>query len=232
MKTTLMITLLSLIAVPAFAQEEEGHSDIEFTYEDGKIDIEFGDEGPIFESEFPTEGAFAQFTDEPGMEASAEEGNEINPGDLIDYNVLGPLVYHDGSGFTSVPDGVGIRISDNPSGDWLVDGSLVGPLSGPGLIDQADAEGEIHSHVEFALEPADLGSDAYGAYGILMELTTDEPGIANSDPFYIIFNFGMEEEAFEGTVGDFAAAVPEPSGALLGLLSLGAFVAVRRKARA
>ena len=123
-------------------------------------------------------------------------------------NILGPLEYHDGMNFAPVPSGANIVIGDNPTGTLVVDASTVGPVSGPGAIAQADSEGDVHTHIDFTLEP--LGIDA-GAYGLLMELTTDAAGIANSKSYYIVFNFGLEEDAFEGAVEAFAAKIPEPT---------------------
>ncbi len=48
-----------------------------------------------------------------------------------------------------------------------------------------------------------------------MQLTTDEPEVAPSDSFYIVFNFGLEEAIFEGAVEAFAARVPEPTSLVL-----------------
>ena len=62
-----------------------------------------------------------------------------------------------------------------------------------------------------------------------MELTTDEAGIANSDPFYIVFNFGLDEEIFEGAVEAFAGTVPEPTAAMLLAVGASFFAAARRR---
>lgn len=196
------------------------HIDIDFEYHDGMIEVEFGSEGRVFESDFPTSGGFEQFTDDPGFGTH----EPLNPGDIIDYIILGPLEYHDGKGFASVPAGVGILISDNPSGGLTVTNSTVGPISGSGAIGVADSGGEVHTHIDFTLTPGEFdegNNPPAGAYALLMELTTSAMGIANSDPFYLVFNFGLEEDEmlpgphFHEAVEAFAAKIPEPSTMML-----------------
>jgi len=206
------------------------HSDIEFSYENNKIAIEAGPEGLVFEADLPTSGVFEQFTTNPGFGSEAAEGLGINPNDEIDYNVLGPLMYHDGSSFAPVPFGAMLTITDNPFGTLVVDDSTSGPVTGPGIIGAADGSGDFHTHVTFLLGPQSLDTPEHGAYGILMDLETDEPGIANSDPFFIVFNFGLDEVVFEGAVEDFATAVvPEPSSIALAAIGCFAIVGVARR---
>lgn len=198
------------------------HSDIEIGYKDGKIALEVGSEGRVFRGDFPTSDLFEQTTDDPGFATNVAEGLLVNGLDVIDYNILGPLGYHDGTSFSTVPAGANITIEDNPGGSLVVDALTVGPVTGPRFIGQANSSGNVHSHIDFALNPLSLDTPAYGAYGLLMELTTDEPGIANSDPFYIVFNFGLEAPQFDQAVGAFAARIPEPASlALAGLGAVG-----------
>ena len=217
------------LANSAFAQ----HSDVEFGFSNGKIDIEFGPEGRVFEADFPTSGLFEQNTDDPGWASEASEGlGGWTPGTIIDYNILGPLEYHDGINFVAVPAGVSILIDDNPGGGLTVTDSTVGPVSGTGIIGDADALGDVHTHIDFTLQPGqfdELNNPPAGAYALLMELTTDEPGIANSDSFYIVFNYGLDEPAFEEAVADFAAVVPEPTS--LAIAGIGAMLVLSRRRR-
>ena len=83
--------------------------------------------------------------------------------------------------------------------------------------------GGLHQHISFQLDPLSLDSPEYGAYGLLMELTThvDSPvGLSNSDPFYLVFNFGLDDSQFDDALGAFAAQVPEPAS--YGLVGLAA----------
>jgi hypothetical protein len=191
------------------------HTDIEFEYDNNKIVVDFGAEGRVYEADFATDGSFEQETDDPGIASEVIEGLGVNAGDTIDYEVLGPLEYHNGADFAIVPTGASIGIGDNPSGGLTVDANTNGHVSGSGIIAIADSVGDVHTHVEFKLDPLSLDTDEYGAYALLMQLTTDEPGVAPSDSFYIVFNFGLEEAVFEGAVGAFAAKVPEPTSLVL-----------------
>jgi hypothetical protein len=222
-------TVLFLTIAASGSLAAAQHHDIEFDYDNGKIDIEFGPEGAVYEAELPTSGSFEQATDDPGIASEVAEGLGVNPGDVIDYQILGPLQYHNGTSFAPVPAGVSLSIGDNPSGGLTVDASTAGPVSGTGIIAIADGIGDVHTHVEFSLNPLSLGVSEYGAYGLLTRLTTDEPGIAPSDPFYIVLNFGLDEETFEESVEAFAANVPEPTALVLTIASLLSLSCIRKE---
>lgn len=213
------ILVLTMLVSPALAQ----HSDVEFSYQNGKIEVEFGPEGPVFESEMPTTGALKGFANLPGFASEAAEGLGINPGNLIRYNVVGPLRYHDGNNFAVTS--VTISGDDQPNSGTVVISSSTAAGDGlGGLIGQADGIGDFHTDLGWLLsDPSPVG-----AYGALLDLETDEPGIADSDPFFIVFNFGLDEQVFESTVEAFAAIVPEPASfAVVGLGTL--FLLVRRR---
>lgn len=214
------------LAAAASAQ----HSDIDFAYDNGKIAVEFGDEGQVFEGEFPTSGLFEQFTDDPGF--AVADGN-LGSGDLIDYNILSPLFYHDGTGFQPVTPGVSIQIDNNPNGSATVDENTDTVFGSdiPGSVGQADEEGGLHAHIDFTLTDASSGdAPPVGAYGFLTQVTTDASGIADSDPFAVVFNFGLDEEPFETGVESFATnVVPEPTSlAIAGILGTGLLMRRRR----
>ncbi|MCA9211849.1 MAG: hypothetical protein KDB27_02195 [Planctomycetales bacterium] len=238
-----MIAFIAVIGLNAsvFAQDddEHGHSDVEFAYEDGKIAIEFSDEGAVFEGEFSTEGVDLQFTSEPGFGSEGEEGLGINAGDQIVYNVLSELMYWN-DGFKPVPGGAQIRIVNRPPSPVVPDtiigadtaiqfGSFVPALN---RIGAGEADGDLHSDLDFLLEPKGDTADSalFGVYGFLLSLSTDEAGVAASDPFAMVFNFGVEEEKFAIGVGAFANVVPEPSGYTIVLsVCVLAFGCIRRR---
>ncbi|WP_442482295.1 PEP-CTERM sorting domain-containing protein [Aeoliella sp. SH292] len=218
------IGFASLLAAST-ASAQHDHGDVDFSYDSGKIAIEFGDEGRVFEGEFvgPDSGFYK--SEDPGFGSEVDEGLGIDPLDYIGFNVLGPLVFHDGNSF--VPTSATLTIEGAANTDVEVSSST---MSGSGLVGRADAGGTIHSHIDFVL----ADSAPIGAYGLLLSLSAFDEfgqpklGVADSDPFYLVLNRGLEEEVFEGAVGAFAAQVPEPTS--LALLGVGLAVwAVRRK---
>ena len=222
---TLSISVFVLMATTSrgFAQ----HSDVEFSYSNGRIEIEFGAEGSVFEGEFPISGPLDGFTNEPGFASETTEGLGILPNDLISYNVLGPLRYHDGADFA--PTAATISGDDQPNFGTVVISSATTAADGlGGVIGQANGSGDFHS------DPGWFGSLplATGAYGVLLDLETDAPGIANSDPFYLVFNYGLDEQAFEGAVGQFASIIPEPASLAIAAAGGGLLLTGRRRQRA
>lgn len=219
---------LNILVTPAHAQ----HSDIELGYLNGMIEVEFGPEGRVIEGEFPSDDIFEQFTEDPGFATNDAESLVTAPFDAIDYNILGPLTYHNGTAFAPVTPGVQIEIFDQPNGGIAVDNSTTGPVTGTGVVAQANADGDIHAHIGFELQPNnpdDSNDPPVGAYGLLTSLTTDNPAIADSEPFYLVFNFGLDDTAYESAVGAFSDAVPEPSTLLVTSASALALLVRRRR---
>jgi hypothetical protein len=211
-----LIHIVVLLAPSSFAAAQ--HSDVEFSYAGGQIDVEFGPDGPVFEGDFPTSGALNGFTTEPGFASEVDEGLGIGPGDAVHYNVRGPFRYHNGSAFA--PTAATITGDDRPAGTVVINSDTT---TAEGLIGDANGVGDFHSDPGWFLSvPA-----AIGAYGVLLNLETDAPGIAASDPFYLVFNYGLDEPNFDAALLDFAAAVPEP--ATLSLLTLGTLMLLRRR---
>lgn len=216
-------TVMLLPASTTFAQ----HHDIEFSYEAGKIAIEFGDEGHVFEGNWENLDGSYYTTDDPGFGSEVDEGLGIDPGDFIRFNVLGPLLFHNGSGFAPLTATSVFINGAGPGPNVVVDSSTT---SGSGFVGQADSGGTLHSHIEFLI----ADSAPIGAYGLLLSLTAfDEfgqlKGIEDSDPFYLVLNLGLDEEVFEAAVGAFAAQVPEPSAVALVVSGLAALVVYRRR---
>jgi len=230
----LLVAALALVASPAFAQ----HSDVEFDYQNGQITIHGAqtssmDASWLFEGEFPTSGLSQNFTSDPGFASEVGEGLGINPGDDIFINFLisptlgGALIHHDGTGFTTIS--ANILVEDNSPGTadlTISEGGFSG--DNPAFLQTADGIGDIHSHVDFTLS----AGAAEGAYGLLMELQTSAAGIANSDPFWVVFNHGLDEPTFEDIVVPAfqGTSVPEPGSAVaLGVAAI--FLGMRRRTR-
>jgi hypothetical protein len=216
---------ISSLLVSSMAFAQDGHGDVEFSYQSGKIEIEFGDEGRVFEGDFSDLAGGPDETEAPGYGSEIAEGLGIDPDDIVGFKVLGPLLYHDGVSFS--PTAATITIEPAVGADVLIDSITT---SGGGVIAQADGDGDVHAHIDYLIN----NSAPTGAYGVLLALTAFDENfeprldIADSDSFYIVFNRGLDEETFEGAVGAFAAQVPEPTS--LALLGVGlAAWAMRRK---
>lgn len=246
--------LLLVGATNAFAQ----HIDIDFEFHDGHIDIlgshthdeteEGHGEGEehghseeehehgallLFESDFGDAEGGPFKTDAPGY--SADPGALIS-GKFIGYNAVAPVLYHDGTGIAPTPGVAVITIEDGLGGtDVDITGSSFG---GSGIIGES-VDGSFHAHVDY-----EINSDApLGAY--LIELTlsaydldgsnpfTDplilDPGIEDSQSFYILFNNGLSEIQFEEAHEAFEALVPEPGSALALIAGMGLIASRRRR---
>ncbi len=217
---------LTLCTTPVMA-----HDDVEIGYVDGRIVTEGGTPGslgPIFDDGFPTDGVLARWTDDPGFDTAPDEGLLLGAGDTIDYNVLesphGFLVFWDADTGNFISTDATITIGNNPRGETVISNTDV--TRNGGFIGEADSDGELHAHVDFTLSE-DAG---IGAYGFLLELTTNNPDYANSDPFWFAFNHGLEHDRFHNDALDAFAAIPEPGSlALLGVG--GAVLLMRRRGR-
>ena len=209
--------------------EEEVHSDVEFGYVGEQIDVKLSSEGIlVFEGEFPQEGLECQFTTEPGFASEVEEGLGIGPNETVVYNVLSGLLFWDG--LNLVPAAVGTHLRVNHLVPQVPDTIIVG--NGPdqlgvisnvaaetrNLLGISDAIGgdlhqDLHQDLRWFLEPNCLMNSvpATGAYGVVLSLSTSAEGIANSQPFAMMFNFGLSEGSFEAGVDEVASLVPEPT---------------------
>ncbi len=195
--------LIALIMVTAAASAQDyGHVDVEFEYADGKVQLS----NPVYTHVFPTSGISQQYTSNPGFGSETDVGQGIGPHETIFYHVLDPLFFWDGTTFTDPAEDTQIRILNNPptipqtvvgAHTGLQEGSLDPPLN---LVGQSMASGDFHSHVSFQLEPQPAGPPpppAFGAYGLKLSVGTSAEGIEPSDPFFLVFEFGLDEATFQ-----------------------------------
>lgn len=198
-------SIISLIAIAtclgschmSFAQ----HIDIQFEYENQQIEL-LSLPTNISEASFPTSGFFKQFADDPGFLSEIDTGQGIGSGDTVVYNVLEDLSYWNGSAFGTPTAGTQIVIDNNAGVDTVVStnsGIQQGDTTSTiNFINLADGSGDFHSHIDFTLE-IDGSSDSplFGSYGMKFSLSTDAVGVDDSDPFYIVFNFGLNETEYD-----------------------------------
>lgn len=190
------------------------HSDVLFTYGTSKIEIATQQGRTVIPQTFPDTGFFAQANSNPGFFSESDVGGGTGPNDILAYNVLDELVYWSEGEFSPVMPETQIRIVNNPTS---VEHTIVGAGTGVqrasfsplrNSIGQSNGAGEFHAHVDFRIEP--LSSDpeltpATGVYGLKLSLSSENPSVEESDPFFIVFRFGIEETAFAEALNDFDA---------------------------
>ncbi|WKD51084.1 hypothetical protein [Microbulbifer spongiae] len=211
--------VLSALAVLSHAQ----HSDVVFDVDNGQIVIELEDhmhesgegEAPeggvltsdgevlLFEADFLDFhlGPFA--TDDPGY-ASHEESGVLNPGDFIGFSGVATLLFWDGSAWTTTTADQ-VTVVDIFDAETVFSSAGVAAGSS-GFVGVADAVGGFHSHIDYEINP----DAAMGAYLIEMQLlgfdsTGSNQIYGTSESYYIAFNFGLDEAAYEASIDAFLA---------------------------
>lgn len=248
------IAAVSAFVLPPLAQAQHLHGgDIIVGVHGGKITIESGEAQAgtgykIFEGAFTTLTNFNRWTtDDPGFDM---EPGTLAQGDQLWIRGVGALRSWSSTTSTWVTSVTGselIQVKDVLNGSWVFRPSGVIEIpgfnqTGAGAIAESDASGQIHQHLDFHLlnsadNNAQLGTPvADGAYLVQLQLfsPTTAPGgglkYLDSDPFFIAFNRGLDDVAFESAVE--VLAVPEPSTAVMLLSALGIVAwRVRRNAR-
>lgn len=210
------------------AQADAIHAgDIELEIDGGKLVTH---NGRYFESAFPETAPFDSttpgFDSAPGLLVYDEEAEVAEE---IGFNVLGPLLYWNGSEMVAPQSGLGLTLSMLGQ-SVSVTGANTSGVTGFSL-GGASADGSFHKHFYFSV-PSD--ADA-GAYGVLLQLTpAGASTFTASDPFLIVLNRGLTPGAFETGVDAMVevTAVPEPSSVVLaGLGAAGVLAAGWRRRR-
>ena len=214
------------------------HADIEVEIEGGQWIVDPHNEIPvastlktglkIYESEFGELGNDFG-TDDPGFDVPDGTGT---PGNLLSLEVTDTLWKWDTSGASWISSGFDeiITITDALNETVTVSAtSIVG--DNDSIIDQFDAGGGIHSHVEF--EISSPGTPMDGAY--LLELSLFGSDATASDSILIAFHLDaggtFGEEAFEAAIDAGLAPVPVPAAVYLfgsALAFFGGFRKIRK----
>ena len=223
----------SLVAVQAYAQHS---GDVVLGYDNlvtpTALEIEVVElttEGIlIFEGEFEELDPFNPgdfFADDPGFNTFAGGGFLVLPSDQIWLKALdASAVSSIGVGYvnyynpiTDMLEPLGrMAILDNTgsTADLILNATSIESGINPQFIDLGDGGGNIHDHVVFDL--LDDATAPQGAYGLLFQLQSDfAPADGNmdvsSDPFWMVFNYGMTESDFETfALPKFGPSAPAP----------------------
>jgi hypothetical protein len=207
-----LIAICSLTCRSAYAQFD--HSDAVFGYDAGKIAMD----QTVYSAVFPTLGISKQFTSNPGFASETDIGSGgIGSNEEVIYNVLDHLHLWDGTTFIEPADGTFIRIQNNPP---TVPATIVSNQSGSqeGSIDppvnrigRASGNGNVHAHVNFTLDTEEGSEPQRGVYGIKLSLETSNESIAASDPFFFVYNFGLDIPTFRAGVQAYEQLLSNPS---------------------
>ncbi len=188
------------------------HSDVFFTFGETHIEIMPQNDSLVIPQVMPDSGFFAQANTNPGFFSERDLGGGTTPNDIVGYNVLDDLVFWSEGDFATPRSDTNIRILNNPQS---VEDTLVGTETGEqrfsfdplaNTIGQSSGSGDFHAHVDFRLDPRSSDPEEqplFGVYGMKLSLSTDNPNIAESDPFFIVFQFGIEDDQFAEAIDDF-----------------------------
>jgi len=242
--------LLAVSVAPGWASAQ--HVDMLFARDTGGTQLvtgtaDFGNNNytvgaRVFEGEFDP----AFLSSDPGFNAVAQAsltGGLALPGNTaLRFNILpttigsttSNLFFWNGTGavnFQGVAAGYSLEVSKAGGFSAIADGTG-NQITGFNINDTSST-GFIHKHLDFALDDGTAGDPAAGIYLLALEATMT--GLADSDPFFIVFATdgtaeSVHESAVEWVNENLTSGVPEPSTYLLVGLPLLAF-AIRRYGR-
>ena len=231
------LAFLSVLATLASAASAQ-HVDIRPYVSSGQI-VTAGGEGDTptraFGYDFGETVGDPYVIGDPGFNAAS--GTGLTPGSGLRFNVLSSLGYWNGAGveasFSATPAHESIRFNFGGSNTLVTDES--GAQAGF-LLQNVASDGSIHRHLNTFLNGADgnaVAGDgtepAAGIYAVLLELTSSDAGIAASEPFYLVFNNGLEEAPHDAAMESLSASlVPEPT-TLTAVAAAGAALLRRRR---
>jgi hypothetical protein len=197
----------------------------------------------VFGYDFGEDPLDPYFIGDPGINNGAF-GVGLYPNDgllpanfTLGFDVVTNLQYWDGVGgasFVPAPADVSLGLARG-SFEILVD--AVGQTGTAPTIASTGATGRVHQHLESTLNY--LGSFSPtapnapdGVYLVGLTLTLPGSGLADSDPIYLVYNNGLDEQIHDEAI-DWVQAqlVPEPSTWLLAALggSAAAIARLRRR---
>ncbi|MCA9231621.1 MAG: hypothetical protein KDA57_13300 [Planctomycetales bacterium] len=203
--------LALLLTSPTFAQIHSG--DVELGVADGMIvtnervyDAEFGE---IIPNE----------VDEPGFDSLP---GTFPTGSSIGFTILDSLRKWNGTDFATIPtETVSIAFGTSL-------GPVVTPVT-PSLVNgfhlNVSSDGSWHRHYDFVLNTP----QSKGIYLLQLQLSSSDPTIDPTDPFFIVFNQNDSVFNHDAAIGfvESLLLVPEPSGLLLALIG-GLCLRIRR----
>ena len=139
---------------------------------------------------------FPNFTNDPGFNA---ELGQLNPGMFIGFSILrAPRVWDEvAMDFETIAtEQITVRAAaqniDAPSTDMRVDGIVFGQASNT-------PSATFHHHMQYLLNGG-LPPIVEGVWLLELELWTESPGIAPSDPLFLVFAQGSGEDQLDDAI--------------------------------
>lgn len=216
---------LSLCTGMVHAEEHLHEGDIEVSVSAGQWvvlggheDTAWGSGARIFEGDFGDFAGGLYKTDDPGYDSA--EGTLID-GTILSYVGLNVLQFWDGAQWGSAMHEAVVTVSGNDGVESVF--TWNGVTDAQGAIGQALSDGKIHEHLDMVVSGAD--KTVAGAY--LLQFKLVGTGYADSDPFLLVLNRGLDAESFESSV--MALTVPEPETYALMLAGLGLLALAARR---
>lgn len=233
MKNALALSFVSLAALPAYAGLAPHVGDVGVKFENGRIittiveeaeegrDGELGLPQRVFDSDLGTI-EFGPFgNDEPGYTS-----DELPAGVQLGFNIRAALKKWDGSGFVVTDATLQLgQFVGTPGETTRQTGA--GFVSGFDFV-TVDNTGFIDEHLSHILSGPGGTDPANGVYLLELELTTTAPGIAPSEPYWIVFNLNLDQSVQDEAI-DYVERNLVPAPGAVMLAGLGGLVAMRRR---
>lgn len=184
----------------------------------------------VFGQDDPTQ---PYYDADPGWRAEPETGfpsTGFTPGKNLHFDILSGapfglpanLTYWNGAGsphFGLVPNGETLRLdlaggladATAGSGNSFIPGFNIGTF---------DSSGDLHVHLSSFIQGSGGNNPANGIYMMVLDPSTDMPGIAAAKPIFVLWDNGLGDGNQLAAAVNYAQAtfVPEPSSILLSCL--------------
>lgn len=198
---------LAAFGAPSHAQHI---GDISLQPLGGRIDTGIFVDGPngpslqpgvrVFASEFGA--VLPNTTDEPGFESAEPPAAAFPDGMLLSFDILDALHKWDGTTFDAVP-ATTLRVTKGSTS--VVTPPVLNQIQG-GLAFTQVSGGLIHDHLRFTL----LSPQSQGVYLLQLRLRSNSSLIADSPPFWIVFNQNAPESDHEAAI-EYMNSIVSPS---------------------
>jgi len=192
----LLITFIFTVPIPA-----DDHSDHHLHEADFAITLndcnEIRIEPHVLGSELDV--LFFFWTDEPGFDSQA---GTFAIGSSVGFNILDALKKWTGKGFDALDPNTGETMTVS----FLFGSSFATCQTGAGFVEGFEVpvspDGSWHKHLGFTLNGAGSNDPNDDIYLLKLELfnSTNEPNNTYSNPFWIVFNLGMDEHEYHNAI--------------------------------